>query len=306
MRLNCAHRYRTISGFALARRPLVLAAALLTSLSACVSPPDSTSDQAEPETPPVASSNARIAEALTSSLSGPDRLVTNEYAHWNPHATDAVRSPVWDLDSGSLFVRNGVGWSGPIERGPVDAVSRTGTNSAVFRAALRFEVPRDVVFSGRFKVIRIAAPPAFTASAATRTTAPAARDVSQRNSDWEGLHLWLRYRSPQDLYVVSIARHDGLVTIKRKRPGGPVNGGTYTTLASAHAGIAPGAFRSVAVSARDDDAGTHVSLVIDGVRVLTAHDPSGDSAPSPGTVGIRGDDTEFEFTDISVVPAPGS
>lgn len=53
----------------------------------------------------------RVGADFAPATSGPDRLVTNEYAHWNPRAPDARRSADWDVTSGSLFIRDGVGWS---------------------------------------------------------------------------------------------------------------------------------------------------------------------------------------------------
>src|SRR5438552_719837 len=45
-------------------------------------------------------------------LGGPDRLLTNEYAHANPDDGTAVRSSDWDVTSGSLFASDGAGWTG--------------------------------------------------------------------------------------------------------------------------------------------------------------------------------------------------
>src|ERR1043166_249924 len=45
-------------------------------------------------------------------------LVTNEYAYYNPTASGA-RSSQWVMTSGSLFARDGAGWSGvPDDRPP--------------------------------------------------------------------------------------------------------------------------------------------------------------------------------------------
>src|SRR4051794_8157100 len=45
-------------------------------------------------------------------LSGRDRLVTNEFAHWNPRTPGTHVSRDWDVTSGSLFVHRGVAWTG--------------------------------------------------------------------------------------------------------------------------------------------------------------------------------------------------
>src|SRR5437762_3088405 len=44
---------------------------------------------------------------LSDGFSGPDRLLTNEFAYWNPDRPGAVQHSVWEMTSGSLFVRNG-------------------------------------------------------------------------------------------------------------------------------------------------------------------------------------------------------
>src|SRR4051812_1966306 len=65
---------------------------------------------------------------------GPDRLVTNEVAHWNPDDPQARRSPDWDVTSGSLYVRDSVGWTGrPDDSAAPNPGSTNGTGSSVFR-----------------------------------------------------------------------------------------------------------------------------------------------------------------------------
>lgn len=224
-------------------------------------------------------------DLVAQSFSGADRLVTNEYAHWNPGASDAVRSPIWEVTSGSLFARGGVGWSGRASHGEVDARSIRQTNSAIFRATMRARLPADISFSGRFRVVSIVPVPENGEKAA--------------DMDWRGLHLWLHYRSPQDLYAVSIARHDGQVTIKRKSPGGDSNGGSYQTLASTRGGLTPGAWHAVTVTIAHRDGATELRLTIDGAQVLSTLHQERD-AGAETTVGVRGDDTEFEMTQLRV------
>ena len=56
-------------------------------------------------------------------LSGPDRLITNEYAHWNPQTPGSRISKDWDVTSGSLFVHDGVAWSGEPDKATPDATN---------------------------------------------------------------------------------------------------------------------------------------------------------------------------------------
>src|SRR5438270_13153385 len=48
---------------------------------------------------------------LDDRFAGPNGLVTNEYATEHPGA--GANSPTWMVTSGSLFRRDGLGWSGP-------------------------------------------------------------------------------------------------------------------------------------------------------------------------------------------------
>src|SRR3990167_777867 len=61
------------------------------------------------------------------------QLVTNEFAHWNPNNKLAIKLAEWDMDSGSLFLKDGKYWTGPIDDKTPNYNSTTGTNSAVFR-----------------------------------------------------------------------------------------------------------------------------------------------------------------------------
>src|SRR5436309_15525953 len=67
----------------------------------------------------------------------------------------------------------------------------------------------------------------------------------------DGVHVFLRYRSPQELYVVSVNRRDHEVVVKKKLPGGHVNGGHYIPIgAPARWDWRPGALQRVRVGIR--------------------------------------------------------
>lgn len=212
---------------------------------------------------------------------GRDRLVTNEYAHWNPDSPDARTSPDWDMTSGSLFLRGGVAYSGRPDRGHVDATSSQATNSAIFRLVTKSKAYENVSLSFRFRLLT------YTGQGPS--------------DDWNGLHLWLRYQDPTSLYTVSVARRDGTVAFKRKDPGGPDNGGRYTLLASRSAGVSGGQWHTATATIRDVEGGVHFTLDIDGSRVLEATDDD-DPLRAPGGIGIRADNLEFEFADVTVSP----
>lgn len=223
------------------------------------------------------------AAMLGESLRGQDRLVTNEFATYNPTDQRAVSSPVWVVTSGSLFVRDGVGYSGAATRGRVDPASST-TNSGVFRAVAREEAPADLAVNVRLR-IRSMVPPG-----------------SRVATEWDGVHVFVRYRSDTELYVVSVARRDGQVAIKRKLPGGDINGGHYVTIASGPRPWTLGQWWQVQVRARTTADGVRLALLVDGEQILTGLDrgDAGGTISGGGRVGVRGDNTEFEFSDISV------
>ena len=86
-----------------------------------------------------------------SKANGPNRLITNEYALSN---ADGVRSPRWEMTSGSLFVRDGNGWSGVPDTTAPDRLSRRATDSAVFRLRTKAASFGDVVVRAEVRVNR--------------------------------------------------------------------------------------------------------------------------------------------------------
>lgn len=117
------------------------------------------------------------------------------------------------------------------------------------------------------------------------------------------MHLLVRYRSAQELYAVSMQRRDGKVAIKRKDKGGPSNGGSYTELAEAEF-----PFRTdwvdVEVIVQDaDDGTTRIALRLNGKQIVSATDSSADRVTGEGGIGLRGDNAEFYFKDLTVEEA---
>lgn len=127
---------------------------------------------------------------------------------------------------------------------------------------------------------------------------------------WDGVHVWLRYRSAAHLYAVSVNRRDGRVVIKKKVPGGDSNGGTYIDLCPTVAYPVPyGAWQRVAASAADNqDGSVTLRLRVDGRLLLEAIDDGSDGTPAlrgPGRVGLRADNADFEFRSFAVSPLAG-
>jgi hypothetical protein len=212
-------------------------------------------------------------------------LLTNERAYYDRHPDSRRASGDWDMTSGSLFARGGVAWTGrPDDRSP-DAESARSTNSSVFRMVSKRDRFGDsaLTLSTRFR-----------------------RYVSSPGSprhDYDGIHLWVRYRSERELYIVDVGRRDGQVTIKRKTPGGPSNGGRYTELGRAVHRMPSGRWLPVRVTTTNlAHRRVRITLHLDGRRILSVIDRNPGRLRAPGRIGIRGDNAEFEFQNLVVIP----
>ncbi|HLY49020.1 MAG TPA: hypothetical protein VKR21_07475 [Solirubrobacteraceae bacterium] len=212
-------------------------------------------------------------------------LVTNDFAYFNPTYPHAARSRDWIVTSGSLFARHGVGWSGVPDSATPNAHSSNGTGSATFRLVTRRRDFGNVAVSFDLKTERFVT---------TRRT-PA--------RSWDGIHIFLHYRSQHALYALAVNRRDGVVLVKKKRPGGPANGGTYFTIGK-QVRYAPvlGVWQHVLAIITTAQSTVTISLYIDGRQLLSRTDTGshGDALTAPGAVGIRGDNSEFEFRNFRV------
>jgi hypothetical protein len=208
---------------------------------------------------------------------GTTGLVTNEFAFRNPNDPASHLSPDWVVTSGSLFARNGAGWTGAPDRADPGAGSSNGTDSAVFRLVSR---RRD--FSG----VHVA----FQLFVQRHVVTP-----ETENQSYDGVYVWLEYTSETRLYALSIMRWDGLTVIKRKTPGGPSNGGTYQTLAQAKSATPKGRWVPITVDSVNRSGGVNLSISVNGGQILQCFDPGGSALMGKGGIGIRGDNTEFQF-----------
>jgi hypothetical protein len=214
-------------------------------------------------------------------------LDTNEYAYWNPGDPKARRNADWELTSGTLYARGGNGWTGiPDDEADPDAGSSNGTDSAIFRLTTRRANFADVSVRLRLHLVGLLTTP----------TTPA--------EPWDGVHVWLRYRSQRSLYYVSVSRRDGTAVIKKKCPGGPDNGGTYVDLSAyvPHA-APPGSGQTVRVDVRTTGTNTvRIDYWSNRRHLLSALD-HGQRCPAittPGKIGLRGDNADFEFGHLTV------
>ncbi len=237
-----------------------------------------------------AESPARASTALLAdSFGGRDRLLTDEHAYRDP---GVPRSPIWTQTSGSLFVHDGHGWTGVPDGGSRDKRTPNATGSAVFRLVSR---RRDVGNADvRFRVqIR---------KLVTSTRTPVERT-------FDGVHVMLRYQTPQHLYAASVDRRDGSVLIRKKIPGGPdpANGGTWMDVGErAIDPIIFGQWRQVSVRVRNQpDGSVTFRVIIDGRTITTARDSGIGNLPpytAPGRMGFRGDNADVLLDDIRVTP----
>jgi hypothetical protein len=213
-------------------------------------------------------------------------LVTNDYAYFHASSPTSVQSADWFVTSGSLFARNGAGWTGTPDAAKPNAQSTNGTGSATFRVITRRRDFGSVAVS--FDLLN--------QRSVTTYRTPA--------HHWDGVHVFLHYLSQNALYVVTVNRRDNTVVMKKKVPGGPTNGGTYYTL-GAPVRFAPrhGRWQHVLATIRGNARhGVSITASVDGRLLLAATDRGLGGRPlgQPGAIGIRGDNTEFKFAHLLV------
>jgi hypothetical protein len=218
------------------------------------------------------------------SFAGPDRLVTNERAYHRPNMPGIRTSSDWWVTSGSLFARDGAGWTGRPDEVLPDVRSSNGTGSAIFRVVSAREDFADVTVRLRLRV------EALTTVAGTHA--------------YDGAHLFLRYQGPDELYGVTVFRRDGLVVVKRKLPSEDGRG-EYVTLAAVTKVQPLNQWLDITARVVTLNSGSvRITLWIDGERVLVATDRGrrGDPIKDGGRVGLRGDNCQFSFAGFRADP----
>ena len=215
-----------------------------------------------PPTPPATPAPPPAGLLVSDHFAVADGLVTSEYAYWNPSDAAALVSPIWQLDSGSLFARNGAGWTGVPDDVVPNASASNGNDSAIFRLVTKRSDLGDVAVSFQLN------------------NAGLSQTASTPAEDWDGVHVFLRYQSQTSLYYASINRRDGTAVIKKKVTGGPDNGGTYYELTPYVSHAVPyGSWQQITATVRNNpDGSVTIRLLAGGTLVAQATD-TGVGAP---------------------------
>jgi len=188
-------------------------------------------------------------------------------------------------------------------------VAQWTTDGGVRGGGQLIPISRFEVTSGRWR-------PVGTDGTSARTASPVFRARSKRSDlgspqlrlrfridrfaegpdphDWDGVHVGLRYASPDDLYYVSVARRDGSVAVKRK------SRGRYETLAVADHELSLGDWHRATIAVADTPDGTRLRLAIDGEPVLEVLDGIAHALPPGGRVLLRSDNVSATFDDVRV------
>ena len=234
------------------------------------------------------SPSARAAAPLVADdFSSRDRLVTDEHAYRD---RGVPRSAIWTQTSGSLFVKDGHGWTGEPDGGSRDKRTPHATGSAIFRLVSKRHDVGNAEVAFRLNILKLVT---------------SVRTPDERNFD--GVHVMLRYATPQQLYAASVSRRDGSILIRKKIPGGPdpANGGTWMDVGQrATLPIAFGTWRDVVVRVRNQpDGSVTFRIVVDGTTIATARDDGVGGLPpytQPGRMGFRMDNADVLFDDVRV------
>lgn len=253
-----------------------------------------TSTTVSTSTVPTATSTTPVTTSIPSNVlfsdafSGySDGLITNEYAYWNKTSSLSKQSPLWELDSGSLFAIGGNGWTGVPDNISPNNLSTNGNNSSVFRLVTKQSNFGNVAVS--FNLLN----QGLTNTASTPSVS------------WDGLHVFLRYQNEYNLYYVSVNRRDNTVTIKKKVSGGSSNGGTYYVLSkyTPHT-VQYNAWKNVKATVKNNlDGSVTIELYVDGnllVRSVDNGTIGGAPIRTAGKVGVRGDNANLKFKNFLV------
>jgi hypothetical protein len=225
-------------------------------------------------------------------LNGPNRIVTNEFVHWSKSSCPYTSS-LWDMTSGTLLIRNGVGYSGiPTLEKTVACESSNQTNSAIFRLNTKASNFSNVTISMDYNAV-----------AHGGAGAPV--------NAYDGIHIWAGYQSQYALYAATIFRWDGNLVIKKKVPveqakcTDPSNSGCYynVTPENVYRDIttANAWHHADVIFQANANGTTTLTERIDGRTIFQGIDNNlHGAAYRSGAVGVRGDNTEFYFKNFTV------
>jgi hypothetical protein len=219
---------------------------------------------------------------------GPDGLITNHYATWSGDAA-AVRSPDWEVESGSLLRRHGAAWTGVPTAGLPNLDSSNGSGSEIFRAWTTRSDFGDVRVDLRLRNLGyVDGSPGWP------------------RKSWDGVKIWLRRQGASGqfvaLYTAEVNRRQGNIIIQKRCQGTR----RYALLAASRADRPAhvGRWERVGGSVRTNgDGSASIAVIRSGQVALRATDTgAGGCRPitAPGRVGVRGDNTQFSFDDFTV------
>lgn len=226
-------------------------------------------------------------------LSGTDRIVTNEFNHWNKNSACPYKSDIWDMTSGTLLIKNGMGYSGvPTSEKKSICDSTVQNNSAIFRLNTKQNNFSNATVSLDYMPIQ------HGGGGAT-------------NHSYDGIHVWVGYKTQYSLYIATIFRWDENLVIKKKVPQAqaqctdPANEGCYYNLTDEKpypdittANVWHHADIKFAANTNEE---VTITERIDGQTVFQGTDTNiHGPAYTSGAVGVRGDNTEFYFKNFTV------
>lgn len=239
---------------------------------------------------------------------GANGLVTNEYAGWHSGDADAVHSPIWRSDGGSLFSAwttdpDGAversGYTGKLDSGFADRYSQTNTHSDKMRFWTK---------AGGFGDVRI---DADIKALAWGAGAP---------DSWSGFKFYVRRQedaTKSSFYTVEPFIKDSQIYIQKKCTGDTGGGnytadGTYYVLGSRSGFQVPlESWREISATARTQaDGSVTLGLWREDQLLLQATDrgirADGTGCPAlrAGHVGFRSDYLEYYIDNYTVTALP--
>jgi hypothetical protein len=216
----------------------------------------------------------------------PDGLITNQYAFAEPDSAGALNSVFWDVISGSLFAKNGMGWTGIPDHVPPDPHSSNGTNSATFRLLSKRNDFLDTEVYWRLLNRGLS---------------------SASGTPGDGIRLVLRYQDEEAFYSISVNRRDDTAKVTKRVPASDER--TYDLSRATTYHVPYGAWQRMRATIQDNpDGSVAIRLYADEKLVVAAIDDGVGSPPfsRPGRVGIQGDNADFLFDDFSALPVKAS
>lgn len=238
-----------------------------------------TTPQAPATTPEVPAPTAGL--DMTDTFTGPDGTITTAGAFWNPDDPSRPRDPQWEGESGAMYRRD----------------NTAASTSPVFRFWTIRSDFTDVDVQMRLRNN------GFTGTSTV---------------DWDGVKIWLRRQvvngsssgnGKPGLYTAEVNRRQGNVIIQKKCGGVD----DYAVIANTSWSARPnppkiGEWERVGGTVRTNaDGSVKLQVIRDGQVVLSGTDTGAGGCPpirTAGKVGVRADNTDFQFDDFTATILP--